>query len=198
MRIGICGSGGCGKTTLVKAISEELGIPRIDEGVRTWLKKNNIKNLRELSSKDTLRLQEEVLENKIKQENSLGDFIADRTPLDNIAYALRWLSREEGIEEWFNNYYNKAMNHACTYDLIIFLQNGKIPIEDDGVRSTQYWYQEHISITILGLLSKLSNNKNFSGKIIKESDKDSGKLEDRKAMVEKAFLTEYLHQRLHT
>jgi len=153
IRIGFTGSGGSGKTTMLKVVSEKLKIPTIPEGIRSYLKANGISHLRELGDEGTIKLQEEVLSRKIKAESKFDAFITDRTTLDNAAYALRWLSRCQECQEWLNDYINKCLTYARNYyDIIFFFPCGMFELEDDGIRSGKFWYQYEIDLLLKGLM----------------------------------------------
>ncbi len=151
MRIVFSGSGGTGKTTLLNEINKELHFPVIDEGVREWLEAHNFVSPRDLDKTNRVKMQADNLKRRIEIEGSLQQFISDRTSVDNLVYALRWVgSVDDGTYDgWMAQYINAAMKHADTnYDIIFLLPWGEIPLEGDGVRSSKQWYQYMIQSLI--------------------------------------------------
>ncbi len=151
MRIAFSGSGGTGKTTLVQELNKGLGFPVIGEGIREWLEDHNFTHFKELSKELTIKMQEDNLKRRIEIESSLQQFISDRSSVDNLVYALRWIGSVDTGEYdgWMAQYINAAMNHAETnYDIIFVLPWGEIEIEDDGLRSKKQWYQYMIQALI--------------------------------------------------
>lgn len=145
MRIAFTGSGGTGKTTLLHEVNKELDFPVIGEGIREWLEEHGFSDFKELTQTDVQKMQTDALNRRIDIESELQNFISDRTSVDNLSYALRWIGSEtknEAISGWMAQYITRAMNHANeNYDLIFLLPWGEIPLEDDGTRSTKEWYQ---------------------------------------------------------
>lgn len=155
MRIAFTGSGGTGKTTTLKELNKTLKYPVIHEGVRQYLKDHNLKHLRELSPMDTLKMQNWLLDQKEISEKQ-SDFIADRTSVDNLVYAMYWLGREDDMQNLLMHYMKRCMKHAVnSYDLIVVFPHGAIPLEDDGVRSAKPMYQWTIQMLIERLLGQL-------------------------------------------
>lgn len=153
-RIALSGSGGTGKSTLAQALVDKLGWARSTEGVREYLSENNIGALRELTPQSTMKMQWEILNKKIDTEKHLGQFVADRSTVDSVAYALRWCAWDIPDDE-MTGYVRAAFTHAYNYyDMVILLPWGAIELEDDGVRSAKGYYQYGIDATIRGLLSK--------------------------------------------
>lgn len=144
MRIAFTGSGGTGKTTLLEEINKELELPVIGEGIREWLSEHGFDDFKDMETTDVVKMQDDTLNRKTQIESELQSFIADRTTVDNMAYALRWIGSEDtgSYDTWMAQYIMRAMNHAdSNYDIIFMLPWGEIPIEDDGTRSTKQWYQ---------------------------------------------------------
>jgi len=152
MRIAISGSEGTGKSTLSRVLAREFGVPRVREGVRKYMDSHCIDNLRDMSSYEYMKMQWFLLNEKIEQENSLGSFVADRSVADNVAYVLRWCARDFS-DAMLDDFIKTAREHAQeTYDLILYLPWGEMPIESDGVRSTRKWYQYEIDRLVWGIL----------------------------------------------
>jgi nicotinamide riboside kinase len=153
-RVALSGCGGSGKSTLATELSKELGWDRIEEGVRDYLKDNNIESLRGMTPERTMAMQIEMLQRKVEKESTTENFIADRSTADNVAYALRWCAwdlPESAMKEYIGTAYHHAYN---TYDLIIHLPWGIIPLQNDGVRSNKLMYQYEIDALIRGILMK--------------------------------------------
>ncbi len=150
MKIAFTGSGGVGKTTLLQELNKHLKYPVIREGVRSWLKRNNFNNFKEMGTEDVKRMQSDVMGGKIIQEKNLPSFLSDRTTIDNLCYALRWIGSEaKDHDGWMGTYIKSAMNHAKdNYDIIFILPWNAFPIDDDGVRSNKKYYQYMIQSLI--------------------------------------------------
>ena len=91
---------------------------------------------------DVRDMQQDVMFSKMKEEQSLVSFISDRTTIDNACYALYWLGQRKEYSDWYQGYYNKAIKHfSNTYDIVFILPWGEIKLENDGIRSSNKWYQ---------------------------------------------------------
>lgn len=143
MRIAFTGSGGTGKTTLLTEVNKELNLPVIGEGIREWLKNNDFKDFKDMTIHHVVKMQEDTLKRKMDIESELQSFVSDRTTVDNLSYALRWIgSVDTDYDTWMAQYITNAMNHAnANYDIIFMLPWGVLPIEKDGTRSSKAWYQ---------------------------------------------------------
>jgi nicotinamide riboside kinase len=154
VRIAFSGSGGTGKTTLLTEINKELQLPVIEEGIREWLAEHGFADFKDMSfPTDVVKMQTDTLERKMAIESELQSFIADRTTVDNLTYALRWIGSKakagSDMDAWMGQYIAHCMGHAnLHYDIIFVLPWGEIEIEDDGTRSTKQWYQYMIQSII--------------------------------------------------
>jgi len=151
MKVALSGAGGTGKTFLSEIISKRFNIPMIPEFARETAEEMGIKNLREMSPKEAYDFQSRILERKIAEENKHDSFIADRSTADNLAYYLRWCSRN--IDDSENMVYvEMCINRLKMYDVVIVLPWQKIPLENDGFRSMKIYYQYEIHCLVMGIL----------------------------------------------
>lgn len=155
MKIALSGSASTGKTTLANALSEKLNILVIPEFAREVAQEMKVNNIREMTPSEKLEFQIRILEKKEALESQTDTFIADRATSDNLAYYLRWVSRD--IEDNRNKaYVDRCIKMMKTYDLIVLLPWMSIPLEDDGFRSAKIYYQYEIHCLIRGVL--IDNN----------------------------------------
>jgi len=85
-RIAISGPAGAGKTTLAKALAEELGLPLIPESIRVIANNMILSQIRKLSKDTRLALQIGALATQIERENASVYFVSDRATLDYLFY----------------------------------------------------------------------------------------------------------------
>lgn len=149
MRIAFAGSAGIGKTTLLKSVNEYLQYPVVSEGVRSYIEEHKITDFHKLNDKQLMKFQLEILNRKRAVEPTYDRFIADRTSLDNMAYALYYLSNKEEYQRGLMDYATDCTIHAVqTYDVIFVLPYGMFPIEDDGIRKPMPAHQLMIHMLI--------------------------------------------------
>ncbi len=144
MKIAISGAQSTGKTTLLNAIKkdfrrngmlqkytffDELTRKIHQEGIKINEDGNNLTQLLTLN----------VHVNNIVHNN----FVSDRSIIDAVCYT-HYLYSEDKVSEWVMNYANNALKEIVyLYDRIYYLPN-EIPIEDDGVRSSNKNFRDDI------------------------------------------------------
>lgn len=138
MRIALSGSAGTGKTTLAQRLARELGLPYIEESMRRLIQDGlDVHELTIEGHRDLMgRLWTEQAEREAAAERG---FVADRSSLDYAAFWLHYGLYEdrEASAQWM-----EAMRaHARSYDRIVLLPHGSLPLVSDGVRSTNPWVQ---------------------------------------------------------
>ncbi len=130
-------------STLATKLSKRLDIPLITEIARRW-------NIKKATQTELIHIQKELLKLQIQEENYNGQFISDRSTIDNLAYWLHNVSPIVDIEE--NSLYVKtALENVKKYSYIFLLTPEFYPV-DDGFRSTDVVYQMRIDATIQTIL----------------------------------------------
>jgi hypothetical protein len=124
----------------------------VKEGVRSYMSEHGITHLREMSPRETMDMQWELLRSKRVREGPWHEWIADRTTADNVAYALHWLSREDELHKELSSYTEMCARHLGSYEMVFFFPWGRFALEDDGIRSAKPMYQREISYLIDGIL----------------------------------------------
>lgn len=168
MKIALSGPSGSGKTTLVKYIVEKYGLPWINGssgGIKApednkLLQKNGLivgKGHREVIQSghkkpdQALRNQELILQSRLHLFRDTPEFVTDRSTIDNWVYYTMQCALYD-TEENSKLFLSDCRLGLNALDLIIFVPTA-IPIEDNGSRIPNYWYQHTVSSVFRGALS---------------------------------------------
>ncbi len=153
-RLALSGSAGVGKTTLGHALSERYGVPYIAEGMRRRLEGGLI--LHSLSHVQLAGLIQELWAEQLAAEEAAiaahGGFIADRSSVDYAAFWLHYRFTDDlrATEVFFS----ETLSRISTYDRIVLLPWGVLPLVADGIRSSNPWLQRQFQAVVEGLLHR--------------------------------------------
>lgn len=147
IRIGITGTSGIGKTTLLYSIFDELRplysdlklITEVARDVLTFRGIKDVATLMEASQEIKTKIQCDILANQIDKElENYGSIISDRTVFDCIAYSKVYNINKQAIEH-MDSFTYAGIWH---YNILFYCP---IPVEyeyvDDGIRSDKYVYE---------------------------------------------------------
>jgi len=156
MRIGITGTHGVGKTTLVNELEKYTDHQIIKEIARRYPRGINENPVTEINR------QLDIFHAQMEEElnNNIG-FVSDRTTIDNAAYmiyTLREYMNDLSLKDIvlvINNIY-LAINNMSEYDVIFYIPI-EFPCEDDGFRDTDEQYRQEIDFIIDTLLMEFRN-----------------------------------------
>ncbi len=151
-RIALSGSAGVGKSTLGRALAEELDLPFLDEGMRKRMEAGL--RLHDLSRDQRRDLVHELWQEQLEAESSAiagyGGFVSDRSSVDFAAFWLYYGFVE--AQDQPDRFVGEALQHAEAYDHVVLLPWGVLPLKADGVRSSNPWVQRHFQAALEGLL----------------------------------------------
>ena len=169
MKIGLCGTVSCGKTTLVNALKEIEQFADYEFATERskYLKDQGIA----LNTDSTLKGQI-VFAAERSLELMKPNIITDRTIYDVCAFTLSAKSIDWDTKMQFHHL---MMRLTKEYDYIIYVSPEGVEIEDNGVRETDTKYRDNIDFAIREMLNswpptkliKVSGNTEERVKIIK-------------------------------
>lgn len=167
LRIALCGSAGTGKTTLARRLSAELGVPCIGEGMREYLERTGT-DLHALGHDGLLDLVRRLWEERMEAEAANPSFVADRSSYDFAAFWMfyHFTNHSAHSERFFAETLGPGR-----YSHLFVLPWGAIPLQADGVRSTDRWVQLHVQLLIEGLLTRHADVPPRSLTALSEADR---------------------------
>lgn len=155
--IGLMGAHRVGKTTLAQAFAEQTEIELVKTSASAVFKRLGADPKKDYSLDERLSIQHEILTAAEHDYRSAPNtFIADRTPLDMLAYTLADVQRENITEEQgvrIMEYADRCIDVTNKYfNLLVLIQPGIEVQEEDGKAPGNPAYMEHINQLCRGLM----------------------------------------------
>lgn len=149
LRIALSGSAGTGKTTLGRALADDLGLPFIEERMRLRLEGGL--ELGRMSHAELEALHRELWAEQCALEAAHpAGFVADRSSLDYAAFRLQYGFFEDGLDT--GGFFDEAIAWARSYSHVLLFPHGALPLVVDGVRAPNPWLQLRFQLCVEGLL----------------------------------------------
>lgn len=150
LRIAVCGSASTGKTSLVKALAQQLSLPSLHEEMRDHLENGGV-NLALLPTAEASQILMKLWKQRIEREQQHSAFIADTSSLDFAACALHYgCLDQENVQTLLAT----TCAHVASYDVILVLPWGTIPYINDGIRPADRYIQLRYQLLLEGLLHR--------------------------------------------
>ncbi len=157
MKIAICGSQSCGKSTLIKAFKERWPMYKSPEiTYRDILEKNP-----KINQEGDAETQKKILEALVEESKLARDdafVIFDRCALDNLVYSL-WLNAYEKVtDDFITNTKYTTLEALKEYDIIFYLPLRKeIPIVERENRDSDPVYREEVDNIFKAVIKTYEN-----------------------------------------
>lgn len=156
MKVGFTGSGGTGKSTVLKAILPKLvemdpSIEYLPSVARTVFSRHGVveADQENWSPKELYSFQKEILDLRLEKEREHPNFISDRTMIDHVAYTM--FRCYEGIpDDEFASLMALLEENINQYDIIFYFPILFTP-PPDGLRQGGEAYRSAIDLIIRGL-----------------------------------------------
>lgn len=154
-RIALSGSAGTGKTTLARRLATELELPYVEEGMRRRIESGL--ELHRLDARGLTELIDELWNEQCAAEDAAiagsGGFVADRSHLDFAAFRLHYGLVDDLART--HTFMERAVQRAHEgLDLLVSLPHGVLPLETDGVRTTNPFTQLRYQLLVDGLVAQ--------------------------------------------
>jgi predicted ATPase len=155
-RIVFSGSAGTGKTTLARAVADRLGLPYIEEGIRPRVEAGlKLYLLDESQRRDLIR---ELWEEQHAAQEAAGHgFVADRSAVDYAAFWLHYGLTDE--QEETRTFLAEMERAARAESRVVLCPWGVLPLEADGVRSTNPWLQLRYQALVEGMHGRMTDTE---------------------------------------
>ena len=142
LRIGICGAGGTGKSSLAESLAKSLGIPFLKSKDITYLilKRDGYDYSSGIQIERFLAhtgRQNEILRRTLEQQ-SIPEFVTDRTVIDLAAYAL---SEMRENTDAMKHIVETCRKNTTLYTHLLLCPWQDAPLTDNGKRTLNPWYQ---------------------------------------------------------
>lgn len=143
MRIGFCGPGNTGKTTLLELVNKELDLDIFTSVTRQFYKERNVKSEEDfLKSGSKKQFQMDLFNFYIKTMTGNfavnKNFCTDRTPIDHLAYII-YNSEDLTLQEYYI-YKEKAINFIINNFDVIFLFQYPMSWSKDDEKEDSFRY----------------------------------------------------------
>jgi nicotinamide riboside kinase len=161
MRIGLTGAHRTGKSTLAKALAEQLGVPFVTSSAGAIAKKWGF-DLDKDSRMDphAIEMQHDILDDQRLSFHEHADFVSDRTPLDAAAYLFADIQAGSGdavLQEQALIYRDQALRITeRSFDVVILVPPAISFEPVDGKPGANLAYQEHHHLLCRGLQAELT------------------------------------------
>lgn len=152
LRIGFLGTGGSGRASIAKEISEAFGIPFLSsrEITQPVIERDGFKYGTGQFIEQFLSIrEEELIRKRINLESTLDSFVTDRTTLDHFAYAL--LSVERFPEDKIRIMESMCLEHISKYTHLFYFSRPDT-FRENGVRTLNISFHSKIDYIIRGLI----------------------------------------------
>lgn len=174
MLISLTGPQGSGKSTLINDLVTEYGYQAVErKTARSVLAEWNMSLDAIYSHKPThMRFQDALLERKYLDERQFMEsdtiYLTERSYVDLFVYTSFNLSSFNECDQWLNNYFDICKAHQALYTGVIFLEGGKFPVVDDGVRGCNRHYANMIELMMADYINQMTH----ASKVIRISSCD--------------------------
>ena len=151
-RVALSGSAGTGKSTLGRRLADALDVPFLEETMRTRIEGGLDLGLLGQDGLTAL-LREMWDEQREREDRCTSGFVTDHASVDFAAFWLHYQLMHHGLDET-EVFLAEVLQDVGRHDRVVLLPWGVLPLEHDGLRSTNRWSQYQLQSLIEGLITR--------------------------------------------
>ncbi|WLR90901.1 AAA family ATPase [Shinella zoogloeoides] len=178
MLFGLTGAHRSGKTTLARAVAQDLGLEFYETSVSRTAKEHGYNAVGDMSLTDRLHLQTILLQNHLEEIGKRDrPLIVDRTPLDFMGYLACEFTMTNGngvdpeVLQQAAIFADKCLETTrAYYDYIFYLAPLPAYVVEDGKPADNPIYQMHHALVVQGGITQLRDTINSA--LIYDTDWD--------------------------
>lgn len=161
MIIGISGSGGCGKSTILSKL-EQMGLNVITRKTSRSILSDWGTTLEEVNNDVdlTLQFQREIITRKFDDEKeAVADnqlWFTERTYADLMSYFLITLGKNNTYTQQVSDYYKECIAYQQSYHKVFYLKAGHFAPVHDGVRGANIHFSRMVDLVMQDLTEQMT------------------------------------------
>jgi nicotinamide riboside kinase len=157
LRIGMCGAGSTGKTTIAESVAVQFCIPFLPSVARSvmvdeWGLDSEMAFLR-LPANEQDQCQDMLFTRRLQAELTAEQFVGDRTVLDHAAYRLLHCAARMADDD-VDDMLEKTVTAMRRLSLVFFFPSGNLAKRNDAFRNGSAGMRSAIDALIRGMLDR--------------------------------------------
>jgi len=155
MKIALAGSAGTGRTTIAKQVALSINHFPLTNLAKSILRSEGFKYGTEQTVEEFLATKERqvyLYQRKKEKESELEDFVTDRSWLDLAAYCIYGMQNNTDFD--ISAFISDCKDEVEKYDAIIHIPWGRQPLQPNGTRTINPWFQFMIDSIICRLANQ--------------------------------------------
>jgi len=155
MKIALAGSAGTGRTTIAKQVALSIDHFPLTNLAKSILRSEGFRYGTEQTVEEFLATKERqvyLYQCKKEKEGELEDFVTDRSWLDLAAYCIYGMQNNTDFD--ISAFINDCKDEVEKYDAIIHIPWGRQPLQPNGTRTINPWFQFMIDSIICRLANQ--------------------------------------------
>jgi hypothetical protein len=152
MKIALSGSAGTGRSTIAIRLAQSIAHSPLTNLAKGILREHGFKYGTDMTVEQFLATperQRQLYDHKRVVESKYDNFVTDRSWIDNAAYAVVGLHKNMMFD--MASYVDDCKSEVEKYDCIIHIPWGRQPLQPNGTRTINPWFQFMVDSVICNM-----------------------------------------------